>query len=806
MTKECPKCKEQYAADVAVCPDCKRLLHEPGVDPKKADTIPREMQATLVKTFRKGGGTTGGGSGEDNPPLEPGTVIGSYRLEELIGKGGMGEVYAATHTTLGRRFALKLLRNSTKWQREAVQRFYLEARAASQVQHPNIVSITDFIESEEGEFCYVMEYLEGEPLDRLVKQGAPPLVDTLEISAQIAEGLEALHEAGVIHRDLKPGNVFLVKREGQGVQVKLLDFGIIKLSEESELPEADFKATAQMRIMGTPDYMSPEQITAPDLLDRRTDIYSLGVIMYELVTGRRPIMGISLEHMLHNVVNFQPITPSDAVGAPVTRPLEQLIMRCLAKDPGERPARASDVAAVLRQGQAALEVARQPPPPEPKPRPRTDRRLLLLVLLLWAVVAFGAVRAIFWKGPKEATGPPPTAAATQEAPIATLARMWNEVSRRPRQGTDFAAAREKMDLYRLDAVKTGAGAGAEVRFRSGAVMSVGERSVVLIEEHDPKGPASGPVARLSAGALRGELKGGKTLHLYTPAGRLVKLTPEGEGPVKYRITTREDGSVEVALLGGRARVRTSSKEVGLTHGEATDVLLDEPGAPVKLPAFPELQEPGPDRTVTGPEVAFVWSEADGAASYRLQIGQGTVFQDLVEDRYLELNTLVTEELPPGKYSWRVAGVDDSGREGEFGFARRFTVAASTGADAGPGDPGDAGAAAPAKAAFRASPSRGRKYRTASTLSVAFRWSGGTPPYRLVLSRRVSLKPPIAAIRQLPGPSVTIKRLSPGTYYWQLFSGDDDSTPRPLMRPRRLVIEQLKPPRLEVPGIKWGTKK
>ena len=443
--KECPKCGHKYADEVRICPRCKHVPEVTGIRPGTATTVIKSFGIDALET-----------PGEERPYLLSGTVIGSYRIEELLGKGGMGEVYCAIHTTLGRKFALKLLRSSFSWERDAIRRFYLEARAASQVQHPNIVSITDFIESEEGEFCYVMEYLEGEALNQRLDRGALSLEETLDIAVQIGMGLEALHNAGVIHRDLKPPNVFLARQAREPVRVKLLDFGIIKLSQDSKLVKKLAKGTGHLRLMGTPDYMSPEQVQALATLDHRADIYSFGVILYEMLSGRRPLLSPSTGELLQKVMVEKPLSPSDLTEAEIPPPLERLIMRCLEKDPDDRPETVGEVVEVLRETAAAVRDARE--------APRRRRRAILLLLGLF-MMASSALVYILWPAPQ-------VVAPALEQPIATLARKWRTVTRRPRESVKWEPARVKMDLYRLDAVRTGLGAEAVVRFNRGGSLTI----------------------------------------------------------------------------------------------------------------------------------------------------------------------------------------------------------------------------------------------------------------------------------------------------------------------------------------------
>ena len=229
-------------------------------------------------------------------PIEIGSALGNYELVDLLGKGAMGRVFRARHVLLGREVAIKVLNPDLAARPDIVDRFFREARVVNDIDHEHIVEVTDFVESP-GLAYLVMELLDGQSLRDLVKQKGrkyPPLRRTLGIMAQVCEALEAAHAKGVVHRDLKPDNVFVT----QLGRAKLLDFGIAKLKPELSLVGT---ATRTGALVGTPQYMSPEQAMGRrgSELDGRADLYSLGVVLYEMVTGRLPFesdtaMGIIL--------------------------------------------------------------------------------------------------------------------------------------------------------------------------------------------------------------------------------------------------------------------------------------------------------------------------------------------------------------------------------------------------------------------------------------------------------------------------------------------------------------------------------
>jgi len=285
-----------------------------------------------------------------------GTLIDRYRLVEKLGEGGMGVVYRAEHTLIGRPVALKLLHPDLARVPEAVDRFFREARAANEIASDHIVQVTDFGRAEDGANFLVMEFLEGTSLARLVKeQGRLSPAEAARIGLQLAEGLAAAHAKGVIHRDLKPGNIQLVERSGDPRFVKIMDFGIAKIAESGT------QLTKTGAILGSPAYMSPEQASGKPI-DHRTDVYALGVIIYEMLCGRPPFEGTSPTQILVAHVTQSP-SPPRSVQADVPEPLEALVLQCLAKEAGARPQGMEAVASRLEawlQGQPSGPIAIAP--------------------------------------------------------------------------------------------------------------------------------------------------------------------------------------------------------------------------------------------------------------------------------------------------------------------------------------------------------------------------------------------------------------------------------------------------------------
>lgn len=224
------------------------------------------------------------------------TVAGKYRVDRLIGQGGMGAVYEATNTTIGKRVALKFLDKEAARDRDAVARFQREAESASAVESAHIVQIFDSGTSEDGRPFLVMELLQGEDLRAVLKRdGKVPLPDSIHIVGQVARALARAHAAGIVHRDLKPDNVFLCRRDDDAMFVKIVDFGISKVTRREITADT---LTRRGTVLGTAFYMSPEQAQAFRDVDGRTDLYSLGSILFEMLTGRPPHVGTVYEAVL----------------------------------------------------------------------------------------------------------------------------------------------------------------------------------------------------------------------------------------------------------------------------------------------------------------------------------------------------------------------------------------------------------------------------------------------------------------------------------------------------------------------------
>jgi serine/threonine protein kinase len=282
-----------------------------------------------------------------------GSVLGAYRLVHRLGSGGMGTVWMAEHTMLGRRAAVKLLHDALTRHAEMVTRFFNEARAATAISDPGIVQVFDFGQLSDGTVYIVMELLDGEPLDRRLARGALGLGQALHLMRQVAGSLGAAHAAGIVHRDLKPENIFIVHdpEVSGGERTKILDFGIAKLASHDSGVKTQTAA-----LMGTPVYMSPEQCRGAGSVDQRADIYSLGCVLFALVTGRPPFVAEGSGEVIAMHLREQPPLPSSIVHR-IPKDVDALIMRCLAKDADHRFASGAALASALGMLLARPEIA-----------------------------------------------------------------------------------------------------------------------------------------------------------------------------------------------------------------------------------------------------------------------------------------------------------------------------------------------------------------------------------------------------------------------------------------------------------------
>ncbi len=369
----------------------------PQPTPPSARPAPAPIKGGAAKSPSGATGTTTRGAASIE--LAPGDLFaGRYRIDKQVGRGGMGAVYLAEQEPLARKVAIKVLHGTAD--ETTVARFQREARLIAQLQHPHIVGLIDFGE-DDGRLYLVMEYIDGEPLTALLKREAPLAPKrACEIALQVTEALSVAHDIQVVHRDVKPDNVMILRTAGGQDFVKMLDFGVAKIKREGD--QQNTIETKAGLIVGSLRYISPEQVESGDI-SPRTDIYSFGCILYEMLTGRRVFDHPSPADCAIAHLTERPKPPTVG-GHPLTGPLVDLVMRCLEKKPGKRPADAREALKILMacradparvevpvepdeehtvhqlagglssaQGAATVELsAIVPPTSRPQPRPATD--------------------------------------------------------------------------------------------------------------------------------------------------------------------------------------------------------------------------------------------------------------------------------------------------------------------------------------------------------------------------------------------------------------------------------------------------
>jgi serine/threonine protein kinase len=390
ITFSCPHCgaqlrvRDSLAGTTAPCPACSQAVQAPVAESTPADS--------LVSLGQKGAARDSSpptvrmtGPSEDTtppvpkrappreypflaPPSQPNALgsLGPYRVLRVLGTGAMGIVFEAEDTQLQRLVALKVMKPSLAAHAEFHQRFLREARLAAAIDHDHLVTVYQ-VGQDRGIPYLAMKLLRGETLEvRLRRLKAPlPVADVLRIGREVAEGLAAAHARGLLHRDIKPANIWLEERgEGESAlppRVKILDFGLARGTDR------DVRFTTAGTVIGTPSYMAPEQAEGVEL-DARCDLYSLGAVLYQACTGRRPFEGEDTLTVLAALATKDPEPPHKVVPA-VPRPVSDLVMSLLAKDPNKRPQAAQAVVTAIEALQRDGTADEIPPPPAPEPPP-----------------------------------------------------------------------------------------------------------------------------------------------------------------------------------------------------------------------------------------------------------------------------------------------------------------------------------------------------------------------------------------------------------------------------------------------------
>ncbi len=416
------------------------------------------------------------------PVTDPfiGQLVGErYRIVSRIGIGGMGAVYRAEHTMMRRDLAIKVLLPELSGKDEFARRFEREAESASRLDHPNIITVTDFGRTAEGSLFLVMEFLAGTSLSEAIAGGPMPPARALAIERQILRALDHAHAAGVVHRDLKPENIMLIERDGQTDVVKILDFGIAKVTEPQNGGSGREALTQAGVIFGTPEYLSPEQALG-EAVDARADIYAAGVILYEMLAGRRPFesedkVKIISMHLAHAPPRIRDVNPN--VQLPL--PLEQAVLQALEKSRENRFATAAAFLQALDDAEAqhdpALETDATMPHVLPPSGPR--RRPLPVTLAVVAALALGGgALALRHRRPAK-TAALAVLPARPAPPPPDLAVEMKKVEAELEQG-DTAAARRALENLLSSRPKD-----ARVRYMLGRVAYDEEKHKEALEDY-----------------------------------------------------------------------------------------------------------------------------------------------------------------------------------------------------------------------------------------------------------------------------------------------------------------------------------
>ena len=504
-----------------------------------------------------------------------GNTLSHYKIISKLGQGGMGEVYLAEDSRLDRKVAIKVLPERLSERADLRERFEREARAVSSLNHPHICTLHD-IGEQDGIHFLVMEHLEGETLASRLEKGALSLEQTLEYAIQIADALDKAHRQGVVHRDLKPGNIMLVKSGA-----KLLDFGLAKLkateaTEEnlSALPTEQANLTAEGTILGTLQYMAPEQLEAKDT-DSRTDIFAFGAVVYEMATGKKAFEGSSQASLIAAIMGQEPRPMSEL--QPMTPPtLDHVVRRCMAKEPDGRWQAASDVMVELKW---VTEVGSQVALPSSVTVQPLWKRAIPATLLVVAIAAFSGL--VVWR---VATPDPEVYTTLFIVPVEGGHEMGSGKDPRlavsPDGRTLAYVAQDQLfvrSLDRLEALALEGTQGAEGPFFSPDGQEIGFTQNNALRRTSVEGGPVTEVRGTNTGTVA-EASWGDDGHIvYRPRGSRVLWRVPADGGTPQRLTTLRDGEPfhtwPQVLDGGNRILYTALRPSGVWIGAA--VILED---------------------------------------------------------------------------------------------------------------------------------------------------------------------------------------------------------------------------------------
>ncbi|HEU4837320.1 MAG TPA: protein kinase [Pyrinomonadaceae bacterium] len=490
--------------------------------------------------------------------LTPEQQFGSYKILDSLGSGGMGEVYRARDTRLDRIVALKVLSPGISLDKRRMQRFRQEAKVASSLNQPNILTVYEFGEVD-GLTFIAAEFVDGQTLRTRLHESRLKLGEILDITIQILSALDAAHEARIVHRDIKPENVMIRRRDGL---VKVLDFGLAKTTEKKVAPEAAEAATqlktAPGIIMGTINYMSPEQAQASSI-DERTDIWSTGVLLYEMVAGAMPFSGATSSHTIVQILEKHPVPLTEVARAPAD--LDRIVRKAMAKSPDERYQSAKDMLVDLRALKKVLDVKAEVVPSElstaaiavertnEADRGRDKKRVLAGALIAMAVVTAAIFGINLWRTSRARTSP--SVAAPVAVPDERTLTYWITVQK-------FKNNKPYQNPFTL---------AGEINFEASYQIRVNVRSaqpgyLYILNE----GPASGPPEYNVVFPTPTANKGSSLL----PASQMVRI------PEKSWLQFDRQQGVEKLWLIFSAEAVTDLEQVKQFASEQTSGLITDP--------------------------------------------------------------------------------------------------------------------------------------------------------------------------------------------------------------------------------------